>query len=229
MKKARVLRFVCYAVFAFAVVGCHPDMWIQPKFKAQAKDDFFSDHSSSRLPVKGTVPFGEPPVDSALQRGYKDGKLVRDFPIPVTMEMIKRGEDRFNVFCKHCHGAAGDGTGMISQRGFDIERPIANYQTERLRKMPVGHFFDVITNGYGAMFPYSDRISVEDRWAIVAYIRVLQLSQNATLKDVPKDLQPMMDDPEGQLKKIDSARNGGGPPTDVSDATPGAPRGDDTK
>lgn len=205
MKIGRILRLVCYALFAVAVVGCHPDMWQQPKFKAQDESTFFSDHNSSRLAVKGTVPFGQPLVDSALERGYLDGKLVRDIPVPVTMEMIDRGQERFDVFCSHCHGAIGDGTGMISQRGYNIERPVATYHSDRLREMPSGHFFDVITNGYGAMFPLSDRIPVEDRWAIVAYIRVLQRSQNATIQDVPQDLVGNMDHPESQLKSEEPA------------------------
>lgn len=199
--KARVLRFSCYALLALAVVGCHPDMWIQPKHKAQDQSDFFADGATSRLPVKGTVAFGDVKDNDAFYRGYVDGKLVDQMPVPVTAELIARGEERFNVFCRHCHGAVGDGEGMISQRGFKVERPVASYQTDRLREMPVGHFFDVITNGYGAMFPFSDRIPAEDRWAIVAYIRVLQRSQNATVADVPADLRDKMDDPESQLPK----------------------------
>lgn len=184
MKKA--LRFACYAVFALAVLGCHPDMWTQPKVKAQQRSQFFADQSASRLPVKGTVPFGQPSREDAMNRGYVNGKLVAEMPVPLTAELIERGQERFNVFCRHCHGAIGDGMGMINQRGFKIERPVASYHTDRLRNMPVGHFFDVVTNGYGAMFPFSDRIPVEDRWAIVAYIRVLQRSQNATAAEVPE-------------------------------------------
>jgi len=203
MKRNQVIQIVCYGLFAFAVVGCHPDMWTQPKFKAQERTTFFSDHSSSRQPVKGTVAYGAPVPNEALTRGYFNGKLVEQFPVPVTAELIERGQERFMVFCRHCHGETGDGKGMISKRGFNIERPIASYHTDRLRAMPVGHFFDVVTNGYGAMFPFKDRIPVADRWAIVAYIRVLQKSQDATLAEVPADLRPMMDDPEAQLKKLE--------------------------
>ncbi len=185
MKKS--LSFACYGVLVFAVLGCHPDMWQQPKYKAQEKSEFFSDQSSSRLPVKGTVPFGQTKQDPRYYRGYVDGKLIEQMPVEVTAELIERGQERFNVFCRHCHGAVGDGEGMIAQRGYKVERPVATYHTDRLREMPVGHFFDVITNGYGAMFPFSDRISVEDRWAIVSYIRALQRSQNARLSDVPAE------------------------------------------
>ena len=104
-----------------------------------------------------------------------------------------RGQERFEAFCKHCHGMQGDGQGMIAQRGYNVERTVATYHTDRLREMPVGHFFDVITNGYGAMFPFSDRIPVEDRWAIVAYIRVLQRAENGRLADVPAEKREELD------------------------------------
>jgi mono/diheme cytochrome c family protein len=193
MDKARWIRFGCYALLAFAVVGCHPDMWIQPKHKAQDASDFFEDGASSRLPVKGTVAFGDIKDNDAYYRGYVNGKLVDTLPVPLTKELLERGQERFEVFCKHCHGMLGDGQGMIAQRGFNVERTVATYHTDRLRQMPVGHFFDVITNGYGAMFPFSDRIPVEDRWAIVSYIRVLQASQNGTVNDVPADKRAELD------------------------------------
>lgn len=192
MQRSRILQAVCLAAFVVGAVGCHPDMWIQPKYKAQEKSEFFADHMSSRQPVTGTVPFGERKDDDAYFRGYLDGKLVREFPVPVTRELIERGQERFDIFCRHCHGAIGDGEGMIAQRGFKVEQVIATYHTERLREMPVGHFFDVITNGYGVMFPFKDRIPVEDRWAIVAYVRVLQRSQNSSVDDLPTELRILM-------------------------------------
>ena len=193
MKKSKLLQIACGAVFLLAVAGCHPDMWVQPKYKAQEKTDVWTDHMSSRLPVDGTVPFGERKEDDAYFRGYVNGELIDYFPVEVDRKMIERGQERFEVFCRHCHGALGDGTGMISQRGFNVKRPIASYHTDRLKEMPVGHFFDVMTNGYGAMFPFKDRIPVEDRWAIVAYIKVLQKSQDATIDEVPNHLVPEMD------------------------------------
>lgn len=208
MKRQTFVHLLCYGTFAFAVIGCHPDMWQQPKYKAQDKATFFSDHSSSRQPVKGTVVFDSPKPSEAITRGYVNGKLVEQFPIPVTAELIERGQERFAVFCRHCHGAIGDGTGMISQRGFKAERPVASYHTDRLRKMPIGHFFDVMTNGYGAMFPFSDRIPVEDRWAIASYIRVLQKSQYALINEVPVELRPLMNNPASQIVKEPSAKEG---------------------
>lgn len=196
---ARVLRFACYGLLVFAA-GCHWDMWTQPKLKAQDKSEFFRDGSASRMPVKGTVPYGAEIGDPALTRGYVDGRLVEQMPVPLTAELLERGQERFSVFCRHCHGATGDGQGMIAQRGFNVERPVASYHTQRLREMPIGHFFDVITNGYGAMFPYSDRIPVEDRWAIAAYIRVLQRAHNAKISDVPAEFRGLMDDPAAQLE-----------------------------
>jgi cytochrome c len=207
---AGALRFGCYGLLVFAVVGCHWDMWTQPKFKPQDKSEFFRDGSASRLPVKGTVAFGAEIGDPAYTRGYVDGRLVEQMPVPLTAELLERGQERFSVFCRHCHGATGDGQGMIAQRGYNVERPVASYHTQRLREMPIGHFFDVITNGYGAMFPYSDRIPVEDRWAIAAYVRVLQRAHNATLSDVPAEFRGLMDDPASQLEPKSEAEGEAG-------------------
>lgn len=184
------------ALSTLVLGGCHIDMWVQSKPKAQDLNAFFahssSNPSSSRLPVPGTVAFGEDKSDTAFHRGYLDGKLVREFPIPVTRSLIARGKERFTVFCTHCHGQVGDGKGMIAQRGFNLERPIASYHTDRLRNIPVGHFFDVITNGYGAMYPQANRIAPTDRWAIAAYIRALQLSQRAAPGDLDEDTRKQL-------------------------------------
>ena len=209
---ARALRALCYGVLVLAVAGCHWDMWTQPKYKAQEHTDFFADGSSSRLPVKGTVAYGAPKPDMAMTRGYVNGQLIDKMPVPLTAELLRRGQERFNIFCRHCHGAIGDGKGMIARRGYNIERPVANYHTDRLRAMPIGHFFDVITNGYGAMFPFSDRIPVADRWAIASYVRALQRSQHATMQDVPQDVRAKLDDPESQLPKETTGEEGEGAP-----------------
>lgn len=179
----RVLLFGI-SIGTLVLAGCHNDMWVQPKVKAQQGDVFFASQglspSGSRKPVAGTVAFEKARTDTAYYTGYVDGRLVKEFPIPVTKELIARGRERFEIFCSHCHGQTGDGTGMIAQRGFTLARPVATYHTDRLREMPVGHIFDVITNGYGTMYPFAGRIKPQDRWAIAAYIRALQLSQNAT-------------------------------------------------
>lgn len=161
------------------LAGCHTDMYVQPKKNPQTTSDFFLDGLSERPRIEGTVRFEQPRTGSPFETGYENGRLVEEFPIPVTAELIARGQERYGIFCTHCHGNVGNGQGMIAQRGFTLARPIPTYHTDRLREMPVGHFFDVITNGFGTMYQFADRIPEEDRWAIAAYIRVLQVSQDA--------------------------------------------------
>lgn len=169
----------------FLLTGCHLDMYQQPKIKSQGENFVFSDERGTRMPVAGTIEFGKPREDTVFYTGYDDnGRLVKEMPIEITEAVMKRGQERFNIYCQHCHGAAGDGKGMIAQRGFELARPVGNYHTDRLREMPVGHFFDVIANGYGTMYGHASRINPEDRWAIVAYIRALQLSQAASAGDL---------------------------------------------
>lgn len=192
---SRLLFLVASGTFALGLTGCHTDMWIQPKVKHQSKSDFFNDGMGARPTVAGTVEFGEDRTDVAFYTGFENGKLVEQFPVPVTEELLRRGRERFEIFCLHCHGAAGDGKGMIAQRGFTLARPVANYNTDRLRDMPVGHFFDVITNGYGAMFPFGARIEPEDRWAIASYIRALQLSQHVPVDDLSSEQRAKIGEP----------------------------------
>lgn len=173
------IRYGVLAAAALLLTGCHTDMWIQPKVKAQEASTFFPDKMSSRLPVPGTVAVGQLNEDDALHTGRVNGKLVTQLPIPLDKELLERGHERFTVFCSPCHGQLGDGNGMIAQRGFNLRKKPASYHTERLHNMPIGHFFDVMTHGSGTMFSYASRVPVEDRWAIAAYIRALQASQNA--------------------------------------------------
>jgi len=162
--------------------GCRQDMHDQPRFKPLAKSDFYADLRSARYPVEGTVARGQLHEDTYFYTG-KMGNNPGDYmPFPVTQEVLARGRERFNIYCSPCHSRLGDGNGMIVQRGF---RSPPSYHTERLRKAPLGYFFDVMTNGFGAMPEYASQIPVRDRWNIVAYIRALQLSQNATNSDVP--------------------------------------------
>lgn len=165
------------------LAGCHTDMWRQPKTEPLDKSEFFADGQSARPLVPGTIARGMARFDDAFYTGAVNNKWVDSIPVPVNLELLKRGQDRFDIYCSPCHGRLGDGKGMISQRGFNVRRPVGNYHTDRLRKMPVGHFYDVITNGYGAMYSYASRVEPQDRWAIVAYIRALQLSQNAPITD----------------------------------------------
>jgi len=154
----------------------------QAKVDPEEPTGFFQDGTSARPVVDGTVARGQLRVDDAMFRGMANGKPVDKFPMAVTKDMLVRGQERYTIFCAACHGALGDGEGMIVQRGM-IHPP--SYHTERLRTAPVGHFYDVIDNGFGAMYPYNDRIAPADRWAIIAYIRALQLSQNAMVSQLP--------------------------------------------
>jgi mono/diheme cytochrome c family protein len=164
--------------------GCHTDMWVQPKELSQTESWYYADKSSARPLVQHTVARGFLREDDRFFTGAENGKLVSELPLPVTEALLKRGQERFNIYCTPCHGRLGDGKGMVAQRGFSLRRPVATYHTDRLRKMPIGHFYDVITNGYGTMFSYASRIEPQDRWAIASYIRVLQLSQHATQEDM---------------------------------------------
>ena len=123
------------------------------------------------------------------ETGFQNGQLVLDIPVPITAELLGRGQERYGIYCAVCHGADGYGQGMIVQRGFPAP---PSFHTDRLREAPAGHFFDVMTRGYGVMYPYASRVTPEDRWAIVAYIRALQFSQHAPIATVPADLQSQL-------------------------------------
>jgi mono/diheme cytochrome c family protein len=180
------------------MVGCHTDQWIQPKIRPQHESEFFADGASNRPLVEGTVARDHLREDEAFFTGFKDGKLVTQIPIKVTKELLLRGAERFRIYCVPCHGQLGDGQGMIAKRGFTLRRPIASYHTDRLRAMPIGHFYDVITRGYGAMYSYASRVEPQDRWAIAAYIRALQLSQHGSSADLtPEEQKSLEANPAG--------------------------------
>ena len=162
-------------------VGCRQDMQDQPKFVPQRGTAFFADGRSARPQVENTVARGQLHQDSYFYTGMTGGKEGDSLPFPVTTELIARGQERYNVYCTPCHSRVGNGAGMIVQRGY---RPAGNFHTARMEAAPLGHFFDVMTNGYGAMPDYSAQLTPEDRWAVVAYIKALQLSQNAKPGDV---------------------------------------------
>jgi len=166
----------------FAAAGCRQDMHDQPKYKAQAKSDFFIDHRAGRPLVDGTVARGFLRADTLLYTGKVDGKPAEAFPFAVTTEVMARGQERYNIFCSPCHSRTGEGDGLVVRRGY--RRP-PSFHDERLRAVAAGYFFDVITNGFGAMPDYAGQIPVEDRWAIVAYVRALQRSHQNTLANVP--------------------------------------------
>ncbi len=163
------------------LAGCRQEMYDQPKVKPLGESDFYSDLRSARPQVEGTVARGQLHEDTYFYTG-KVGANPGDYmPFPVTEEVLQRGQERFNIYCAPCHSRVGDGNGMVPQRGY--KHP-PTYHQDRLRKVPLGYFFDVMTNGFGAMPDYAAQIPPRDRWCIVAYIRALQLSQNATQADV---------------------------------------------
>ncbi len=172
--------------------GCRQDMHVQPRYNPLDASGFFADHRSARPLVDGTVARGFLRLDQGFytgKTGNGDNEVVVELPFPATRQVLARGQERFNIYCSPCHSRSGDGEGMIVQRGY-MHPP--SYHTDRLREAPIGHFFDVMTNGYGAMHSYASRVSPTDRWKIAAYIRVLQLSQAAKLSDVPADQQQQL-------------------------------------
>jgi mono/diheme cytochrome c family protein len=178
--KRHLALLCCVAAPLFA--GCRQDMHDQPRLEPLGKSTFFADHRAARPLVANTVARGRLHADEHFQLGRVDGKDAPTFPIAITKDVLARGRERFGIYCQNCHGIAGDGNGMIVQRG--LKRP-PSYHIDRLREAPPGYLFNVITNGFGVMYDLSDRIRPEDRWAIVAYVRALQQSQNSTLDDVP--------------------------------------------
>ena len=156
--------------------GCRQDMHNQPRYKPLAATEFFGDGRSARPTIPDTVARGQLRLDQARYTGKVNGKDVDYFPIQISHGDVLRGQERFTIYCSPCHGRLGNGHGMIVSRGL---RQPPSYLDPRLINAPVGHFFDVMTNGYGAMYSYASRVSADDRWRIAAYIRALQLSQDA--------------------------------------------------
>jgi mono/diheme cytochrome c family protein len=175
----RNLAFLGALAAMLGAMACRQDMHNQPRYKPFAATNFFGDGRSERPTIADTVARGQLHLDQARYTGKENGRDVEAFPIQITRADLARGQERFNIYCSPCHGRLGDGHGMIVSRGL---RQPPSYHDPRLVNAPVGHFFDVMTNGYGAMYPYASRVAVDDRWRIAAYIRALQLSQNAPLE-----------------------------------------------
>ena len=174
----------CSALF---VAGCRQDMHNQPKFIPQRGTEFFADHRSARPQVENTVARGALHEDSYFYTGLVEGangyREEKDMlPFPVSMTVLQKGQERFNIYCTPCHSRVGNGLGAIVQRGY---KPAGNLNDEARRAQPLSHYFYVMTHGYGAMPDYSAQLTPEERWSVAAYIRALQLSQNATEKEVP--------------------------------------------
>ena len=171
---------------ALVVAGCRQDMHDTPRYEAYEKSDFFGDERSMRPQVAGTVARGQLREDAALYTGREGAALVAKNPVPVTPELLRRGRQRFDIYCSPCHGAAGRGDGLVVRRGF---RAPSSFHVDRLRAQPDGYFFDVITNGFATMPDYAAQIPPADRWAIVGYVRALQLSQHAAFAALPAEVQ----------------------------------------
>ncbi len=168
----------------FAAAGCRQDMHDQPKYKPFRPSDFFGDDRSARPLVEDTVARGQLRADATYFTGKQGAMPVDVLPMAVTPALLRRGQQRYGIYCTPCHGQTGRGDGMVVQRGY--RRP-PSFHIDRLRNEKTGYFFDVITSGFGAMPDYAAQVTVADRWAIVAYLRALQLSENARLEDVPAD------------------------------------------
>jgi mono/diheme cytochrome c family protein len=180
----KLKKLAAFGAMAATVVlaGCRQDMQDEPKFFPQRGTNFYADGRSVRPQVANTVARNQLHENEYFYTGLINGKEGDVMPFPVTMEVLERGQERYNVYCTPCHSRVGNGEGMIVQRGY---AHAGDFHTTRLETAPLGHFFYVITNGYGAMPDYSAQVSPADRWAIVSYIRALQLSQKATEGDVP--------------------------------------------
>lgn len=171
------------AVLIALTSSCRLDMHVQPRENPLSKSDFYADQRSERPPVEGTVARGELRQDTYFYTGKIGNNPGDVMPFAVTKEVLDRGRERFNIYCAPCHSRLGDGNGFVPSRGFARKPP--SFHIARLEKAPLGYFYDVITNGFGIMPDYASQIPPHDRWDIVAYVRALQLSQNATMSDVP--------------------------------------------
>jgi mono/diheme cytochrome c family protein len=197
----RALSILLFIAFATAASGCFrerpsekppihlvPDMDNQPKYKAQEENKFFDDGSAMRQPVPGTVARGQLREDAVYFTGLdENGDTVSTSPVKTEMQLLTRGQERFNLYCSPCHGRAGDGQGIMLSRGYV---PPPTFHSDRMRDLPDGYIFDVISNGVRNMPSYRQQIPVEDRWAIIAYFRALQRSQHATIEDIPQEQRP---------------------------------------
>lgn len=179
------------------LAGCRQDMHDTPRFEAYEKNDFFADKRAMRPLVEGTVARGMLHDNDAFYTGRQDGQIAIVLPANVTVDaaLLDRGQTRFNVYCAPCHSPLGDGNGMVVQRGY--KKP-TSFHDPRLRNERIGYFFDVMTNGFGQMPDYKAQIAPQDRWAIAVYMRALQLSQGATVDDVPADRHGELDGKAGE-------------------------------
>jgi len=184
-----VLLTLSYAVLLL-FAGCRQDMYNQPKAKTYSATEFFENGTSAQPIPPHTVEYHGFRGNEAFYTGLTNGVLVAQLPMRLTPALLERGRERYDIYCAVCHGMSGEGNGEIVHRGFPAP---PSYHSERLRNAPIGHFYDVITNGYGVMYPYASRVEPSDRWAIAAYIRALQLSRHAEMTDLPPNEQKRLE------------------------------------
>lgn len=190
---ARLLRVGALAVLAFGAAACRQDMHDQPKLKPYRSSQFFANGSGMRPLPANTVAKGSLREDTHFFTGrLADGSMATELPMPMTKKLLKRGQDRFTIYCTPCHGQVGDGRGMVVRRGY--KQP-TSYHDERLRQVPIGYFFDVMTNGFAVMPSYAAQLPPEDRWAIAAYIRALQYSQHVDVTSLTAEQRAALDAP----------------------------------
>ncbi len=198
-------RFALALVLAASASACRQDMHDAAKYEPLEISPFFKDHRASRQLIPGTIARGQLKEDKLLFTG-KNGDAISDtFPFPVTAGVLARGRERFNIYCTPCHSRIGDGNGMIAQRGY--KHP-PSFHDERLRAMVPGYFFQVMTNGFGVMPSYSLQVAAEDRWAIAAYIKALQLSHHASVQDLTSEERVRLDKPEPEPVAAEGAEHG---------------------
>lgn len=172
-----------------ALNGCQSSMVAQPRYDPLEPSAFFADGMSARQPVSDTVPVGAALDNPGQMTGVVDGQPATEFPFELNEAVLARGQERYNIFCAPCHGYTGEGNGMVVQRGFPAPPTL---HSDRLRSAPPGYYFQVITHGFGRMLPYESQVPVDDRWAITAYIRALQLSQSAPASSLPQEDQQQL-------------------------------------
>lgn len=224
MQSAAMRKLAAWSGLATALMlaGCRQDMHDQPKIFPQRGSEVFADNRAYRPQVENTVARSQGNADTYFYTGLQDGKEGDGLPLELTPALVQRGQEKYNVFCTPCHSRVGNGVGMIVQRGY---RPAGNFHTDRLRNAPLGHFYSVIANGYGAMPEYASQLTPEERWAIVAYVRALQLSQSAKPGDVAsgQHVQDLHEIAQGQGMAPGLADPWGLPSTAVY----GTPNGED--
>jgi len=195
MKRARLILLLIAG--SLLLSACGRNMYDQPKAETYEASPFFADGASSRPLPEGVISRERGAFDPSYYTGLSSTGMLTELPIEVSTELLLRGQERYDIFCSACHNYNGDGGGMIVQKGFP--QP-ASFHDQRLLDSPVGYFYNAITNGFGRMYSYASRIPVEDRWAIAAYVKALQLSQNATIDDVPVEVLESLREAQGEVQ-----------------------------